>query len=156
MAIRLRAATKADEDQCLTLLRPAEEGDARILAAMHAADSTTYLAYADDSAQPIGATVMHWHETEAEIVYIAMAENQRGRGMGRQAVSALMEEARIRRCSAVLVGTANASLDNIAFYQKCGFRMDHVRRGYFDYLPEPVIENGIPIRDMIVFRFSLV
>ena len=56
----------------------------------------------------------------------------------------------------LLVGTANCSLDNIAFYQKCGFRMDHVRRDYFWYHRTPVVEHGIPVRDMLVFRYDLV
>jgi len=54
----------------------------------------------------------------------------------------------------VLVGTANSSLENIAFYQKCGFRMDHVRRDYFVYVQPPVIQNGIVMRDMLVLRYS--
>jgi hypothetical protein len=55
----------------------------------------------------------------------------------------------------VLVGTTNASLSNIAFYQKCGFRMVQVRRDYFSYFSQPVMEDGILIRDMIVFSLAL-
>ena len=40
-------------------------------------------------------------------------------------------------------------------YQKVGFRMDHVRKDYFWYYREPIYENGIQIRDMLVFRYDL-
>jgi uncharacterized protein (DUF427 family) len=33
--------------------------------------------------------------------------------------------------------------------------MDHVRKDYFWYYREPRYENGIRIRDMIVFRHDL-
>ena len=35
------------------------------------------------------------------------------------------------------------------FYQRLGFRMDHVRQDYFGYYREPHYENGIEIRDML-------
>jgi RimJ/RimL family protein N-acetyltransferase len=67
----------------------------------------------------------------------------------------LIDKARIRDVRSVLVGTANSSLSNIAFYQKCGFRIDHVRRDYFSYFAQPVMEDGILIRDMLVFRIEI-
>jgi RimJ/RimL family protein N-acetyltransferase len=56
---------------------------------------------------------------------------------------------------AVEVGTANASIGNLAFYQKCGFRFDHVRRDYFSYYREPRVEHGIEVRDLVVFRYEI-
>jgi hypothetical protein len=53
------------------------------------------------------------------------------------------------------VGTANSSIGNLAFYQRVGFRMDHVRKDYFSYYREPRYENGIQIRDLLVFRREL-
>ena len=55
----------------------------------------------------------------------------------------------------MLVGTGNASIDNIVFYQRCGFRMDHIRQNYFWYHQEPDFENGIQVRDMIVFSYEV-
>jgi ribosomal protein S18 acetylase RimI-like enzyme len=69
-------------------------------------------------------------------------------------IAALLTEAAARGVSSVLVGTANAGLENIAFYQKCGFRMDSVRKDYFDYFPQPVYENGIQLRDMLMLRWT--
>jgi ribosomal protein S18 acetylase RimI-like enzyme len=78
-----------------------------------------------------------------------------GHGHGTELVADLLAEARKRNVESVIVGTANCSLDNIAFYQRCGFRMDSVRRDYFDYIDPPIIENGIRMRDMLVFRVPL-
>jgi hypothetical protein len=55
----------------------------------------------------------------------------------------------------LLVGTANSALDNIAFYQKCGFRMSAVKRDFFAYIQPPLREQGIEMRDMIVFSYEL-
>jgi ribosomal protein S18 acetylase RimI-like enzyme len=70
-------------------------------------------------------------------------------------VSALLAQARRRGVRAVSVGTANSSLDNISFYQRCGFRMDHVRRDHLAYVQPPVVERGIRMWDMLVLRHPL-
>jgi hypothetical protein len=49
----------------------------------------------------------------------------------------------------------SAALDDIAFYQKCGFRMYAVKRDYFDDIQPPLREHGIVMRDMIVFAYDL-
>jgi GNAT superfamily N-acetyltransferase len=86
---------------------------------------------------------------------LAIIPEEQGKGLGKAFVAWLLAEAR-RRCKReMLVGTANSSITNIAFYQKCGFRMDHIRRDYFRYYREPHYENGIRIQDMLVFRYKL-
>jgi hypothetical protein len=75
--------------------------------------------------------------------------------LGKQFVLWLINEARRRGKSRLLVGTANSSIANIVFYQRCGLRMDHVRQDYFWYYREPRYENDIRIHDMLVFRYDL-
>jgi ribosomal protein S18 acetylase RimI-like enzyme len=48
----------------------------------------------------------------------------------------------------------NTKLENIAFYQKCGFRMFEIRRDYFAYIQPPIAEHGIVLRDMLVLRYG--
>ena len=55
----------------------------------------------------------------------------------------------------MIVGTANSSIDNIAFYQKLGFRMAEIKRDFFKAYPTPIFENGIIALDMIVFEKEL-
>jgi ribosomal protein S18 acetylase RimI-like enzyme len=134
-------------------LRAADEGDERIRTTLHHDMHVSYAAL--DGAQLIGAATVCWEIEESEIVYIAVAADLRGQGYGSAIIEALLAEARQRGVRSVLVGTANSSLENIAFYQKCGFRMDHVRHDYFDYIQPPILENGIFMRDMIVLRVIL-
>lgn len=143
-----------DVDALVPLLRDAEEGDERIVRAINDSANTAYLAFDDDTC--VGAAVMRWAQDESEIIYIATAETLRGKGYGKAMIRWILDEARRRDVEAVCVGTANAGLDNIAFYQKCGFRMDSVRKDYFNYFSSPVYENGIQIRDMLVLRYALV
>lgn len=103
----------------------------------------------------VGAATVRWEDDEPEIVELAIATPHQGKGFGTRFVSWLVEEGRRRGKEALLVGTANASIENIAFYQKCGFRMHHVRPDYYWYHDEPEIEHGILVRDMIVFRMAL-
>ncbi len=109
----------------------------------------------DDGEQLVGAATMRWNGDECEIQELAIAPERQGQGFGNQFIEFLVAEAERRGKPQMIVGTANASIDNIAFYQKAGFRMDHVRQDYFRYYSTPVYENGIQIRDMLVFRRDL-
>jgi GNAT superfamily N-acetyltransferase len=134
----------------LPLLRDAEEGDDRITRAIEDPVMTAYIARSGDT--NVGAVVMHWAQAESEIIYMATELSLRGQGYGKAMIAAILDEARLRGVQAICVGTANGGLDNIAFYQKCGFRMDSVRKDYFDYFAALVYENGIQIRDMLVLK----
>ena len=138
----------------LPVLSDAEEGEELIRATLLDPTCTAYASWLD--AQLAGAAVVRWEEEKpSEIVYIAVAHDLRGHGYGKQIMHFLLEELRRRGGHALLVGTANAALDNIAFYQKCGFRMFEIRRDYFAYIQPPIAENGIVLRDMIVLRYDL-
>ncbi len=109
----------------------------------------------DNGDQLVGAATMRWDGDECEIQELAIAPERQGQGLGKQLIEFLVAEAEQRGKQRVLVGTANAGINQIAFYQKAGFRMDHVRQDYFRYYTMPVYENGIQIRDMLVFRRDL-
>ena|SRR5579859_4998974 len=151
-SITLRLLLPPDTEVLISILQAAEEGEDRIRTTLNDGDHRSYAALADE--RLIGAATMRWSE-ESEIVYIAVAPDLRGRGYGKAIIKLLLEEARRREVHTILVGTANSSLENIAFYQKCGFRLDHVRPDYFSYIQPPIVENGIPMRDMIVLRYTL-
>ncbi|MDQ2717395.1 MAG: GNAT family N-acetyltransferase [Chloroflexota bacterium] len=153
MPVTLHVAHANEIEALVPLLLAADEDEARIRATLADKMHTTYAAR--DGAQLIGAATMLWREDESEIVYIAVAATARTRGYGKAIIAALLDEARQRAARSVLVGTANSSLDTIAFYQKCGFRMDHVRRDYFDYIQPAISERGILMRDMLVLRYAL-
>lgn len=109
----------------------------------------------DVDGQLAGAATMRWSGEPCEIVELAIAEERHGQGLGQQFVTWLFEEARRRGKKTMIVGTSSTSANNIIFYQKCGFRIDSVRHDYFWYYDQPQYENGLPVRDMIVFRHEL-
>jgi GNAT superfamily N-acetyltransferase len=153
MTISIRE-TRGDEVELLVpMLLQAEESEGALRWSLSNMVDAVYRA--DENGALVGAATVQWRKDPGEIMELAVAPERHGQGIGRQIVAWLVEEARRRGNSAMLVGTANSSIDNIAFYQKCGFRMDHVRKDYFWYYREPIYENGIQIRDMLVFRYEL-
>jgi ribosomal protein S18 acetylase RimI-like enzyme len=152
MPIVLQQVPYPGAEKLIPILHDADEDDQRIRSTLA---NEAYISYAAvDGEQLVGAATMHWQEDESEIEYIAVAPTQRGRGYGKVIMAALLAEARLRNVRAVLVGTGNSSWDTIAFYQKCGFRMDHVRKDYFHYIQPPLIEDGIQLQDMLVLRWE--
>jgi GNAT superfamily N-acetyltransferase len=143
-----------DAERLVPILRDAEEDDDRIRAALREPDCQVYAALVDGD--PVAAALVRRDERQpVEILYIAVEPARRGTGIGRTLVAAIQAEVPAAG-RPLLVGTANSSLDNIAFYQKCGFRMHSVKRDYFDYIQPPLREYGIVMRDMIVFSYDSV
>ena len=152
-AVRLAEVPPAARDAVTPLLQLAEPSAPALAWSLANLSDTVYRADADG--RLVGAATMRWRDDPSELVELAVDAALHGRGYGRAIVDWLVAEARRRGRRALVVGTANASLGNIAFYQKCGFRMDHVRRDYFWYHREPLYEHGIRVRDMLVFRYEL-
>lgn len=103
----------------------------------------------------IGVAVLVREADEVEIWNIALAEDHRGRGLGRVAIGAIADRYTRAGISQLTVGTSDCSLGTIAFYRKAGVRFAGVREGYFDTYPMAVVENGIRARDMVMFRMAL-
>lgn len=94
--------------------------------------------------------------TVVEIKNIAVAEPERGKGYGKELVNHALEEAKRGRFKHAEIGTGNSSFDQLALYQKCGFRLKSIDRGFFTrHYPEPIIENGILCQDMVRLAYEL-
>ncbi|TSB47738.1 GNAT family N-acetyltransferase [Alkalicoccobacillus porphyridii] len=94
------------------------------------------------------------HET-VELKNFALIPEVRGKGIGKDVVTSFFIRFKDKNFKKMIVGTANCSIENIAFYQKAGFRMERVEKGFFLKYPEPIFENGIQAMDMIVFEREL-
>ena len=151
--LSIRQADPNEIESLIPLLLQAEESERALRWGLKNLVDAVYRA--DEDGVLVGAATMQWRGDPCEIMELAVAPERQRQGIGRRIVAWLIEEARRRGKSAMLVGTANSSIDNIAFYQKAGFRMDHVRKDYFWYYRKPLYENGIQIRDMLVFRCDL-
>ena len=108
-----------------------------------------------DGEEMIGVVVLVREADEVEIWNIALAEDHRGRGLGRVAIEVIADRCARAGASRLTVGTSDCSLGTIAFYRKAGFRFAGVREGYFDTYPMAVVENGIRARDMVMFQMAL-
>lgn len=153
MPITIREVSTAETEELLPLLLLAEPSASALRWSLHNLSDTVYR-MADDE-QPIGAATVRWHKEPCEIIELAISVERHGQGLGKQLVIHLIDEARRRGKDELLVGTSNASIGNIVFYQKCGFRMSAVREDYFWYHREAVFEHGLLVRDMLVFRHNL-
>jgi len=149
-SIELRLTAPSDAAAVSQVMYDALEPDELRWALINDPAASTYAAY--DGESLVAGAVVRWG-TESEIDLLAVDDSRRGQGIGKHVVKLLLAEAQARAVQRVVVGTASVSLDNILFYQKCGFRMSHVRRDYFDHIIPPIEEHGIRLRDMIVFDY---
>ncbi len=153
MNVTICEASPNEIEVLIPILLQAEESESALRWSLAHLSDTVYRM--DESGRPVGAATMQWRDDPCELIELAIAPERHGAGLGKQFVAWLVEEARHRGKHQLLVGTANSSIGNIAFYQKCGLRMDHVRQDYFWYYRGRHFENGIQVRDMLVFRYDL-
>ncbi|WHY78408.1 GNAT family N-acetyltransferase [Neobacillus sp. WH10] len=90
-----------------------------------------------------------------ELKNIALTEDYRGKGLGKIVVNEAFDLYKIKGLNKMIVGTANSSIDNLAFYQKLGFRMVEIKKDFFKNYPTPIYENGIRAMDMVMFEKEL-
>jgi len=151
--IRVAEVPRNEVDSLIPILALAEPSERALRWSLRNLSDTAYRMQVRGEA--VGAVSVRWDDEPAEIVELAIVEAWQGRGLGRRFIDWLVVEAKRRKRRALVVGTRNASIGNIAFYQRCGFRMDRVRRDYFTYYPTPVYENGIEVLDLLMFRYEL-
>ncbi len=97
----------------------------------------------------VGVYVLRPHAEVAEIKNIAVAPEWQGRGIGKRLVADAARRAVDMGAREITVGTGNSSLGQLAFYQKCGFRIVSVERDFFAQYAAPITENGIPCLDLV-------
>ncbi|RPF55270.1 GNAT family N-acetyltransferase [Aquisalibacillus elongatus] len=85
-----------------------------------------------------------------ELVNIAVAEEQHGRGIGKRLVLHAIQTAKTDGYKTIEVGTGNSSINQLTLYQKCGFRITSIDLDFFTkHYSEEIVENGIQCRDMV-------
>ena len=107
--------------------------------------------------EPLGVTFVLPHAGEegtVELRAVAVDPARHNQGLGREMLTRVLDDLRARGARRVIVGTSNAGIGQIAFYQKAGFRLWRIERDYFTpekgYDPDER-ENGLPHRDMVWF-----
>ncbi len=118
-------------------------------------------ALATRDGEALGATLVLPYRDEpetAELKAVAVDQSRHNRGLGQRMLAGVLADLRDRGWRRVVVGTSNAGIGQIAFYQKAGFRLWRIERDYFTpekgYDPDER-ENGLPHRDMVWFDQDL-
>lgn len=112
-------------------------------------DSDVYIALLKN--QIIGVYVLtNLGSDVVELKNIAVDEKYQGQGIGKQLVLDVINRAKTNKAKRIEVGTGNSSLSQLALYQKCGFKIVGIDKGFFtrNYEQE-IVENGIKCVDMI-------
>ena len=68
---------------------------------------------------------------EAQVANLAVAPSQRGRGLGRRLLEAVLEEARERGCRSVHLEVRPSNTVALSLYESAGFRQVGRRRHYY-------------------------
>jgi ribosomal protein S18 acetylase RimI-like enzyme len=87
-----------------------------------------------------------------ELKAVAVDESLQGNGVGTRMLLAVLDELRAGGVRRVVVGTSSSGIGQLAYYQKAGFRLARIERDFFSLdrgYPEGILENGIPLRDMV-------
>jgi GNAT superfamily N-acetyltransferase len=97
-------------------------------------------------------------DREVEVKNMAVLSGLRGTGIGRQLVEHAVTSSRKGGYDQIIVATAAADIDNLRFYQRCGFRFSSVERDAFGahagYRGDLTID-GISLRDRVWFAQPL-
>ena len=92
----------------------------------------------------------------AEIMNISVNEAYQKKGIGKVLIKHSISTSKNLNIKTLEVGTGNSSIDQLAFYQKCGFRIVGVDKDFFKkHYNEKIIENGIECVDMIRMSMDL-
>lgn len=92
-----------------------------------------------------------------ELVNISIREEYQSKGLGKMMVSQIIRIAKDKSYRVMEVGTGNAGIMQLAFYQKCGFTITWIDLDFFTkHYPDKIVENGIECKDMVRMRLDLI
>lgn len=95
-------------------------------------------------------------EGSIEIKNVAVAEPMQGRGLGTMLLRHAIAFCRQKGYKKAIIGTGNSGMVTLYLYQKVGFRIVSIRRDFFVlHYDEPIFENGIQCRDMLMLEMLL-
>lgn len=96
------------------------------------------------------------NKNEIEIKNIAVASDCQGQGLGKLLLRDAACEAKRKGFKTIIIGTGDAGIKQLYLYQKEGFEVFDIKKNFFiDNYPEPVYENGIRLKHMIMLKKEL-
>lgn len=120
-------------------------------------NSDVYIVKAKGYSRPIAVFALSQvNDMQIEIKNIAVLESLQARGLGSYLLSEIKRIARLGNFKNLIVGTPDCSFKQILFYKKNGFTKYGIRKDFFiTNYPEPILENGVILRDMLVLKVDL-
>jgi len=150
MNSRLSLIPAGHRERFLPLLLLADESEQQVRSHMESGDLYAYSVVAGVIAGIVLAIELEPGVVELKAVAVE-AEHQE-QGIGKRMLVDVLTELRTRGYQRVIVGTANAAIGQLAYYQKAGFRLLRIERDFFSPArgyPEMMVDHGIRLRDMV-------
>ena len=95
-------------------------------------------------------------DAEIEIKNIAVSEDLQSKGIGGFLINEIKRIATEDNYRNIIVGTTDCGYRQISFYERNGFSKYDIKKDFFiENYPEPIIENGIMVRDMVMLKIKL-
>lgn len=112
-----------------------------------------YWAIQDDQQQYLAEiAICQQTPTSWEIMNLAVAPAAQRQGWGSQLIRLALSLAQTAQQEYLLVGTGDVDLANLNFYLHQGFRFYQIRTDFFKQYQAPIMVDGLPLQDMVVFR----
>jgi N-acetylglutamate synthase-like GNAT family acetyltransferase len=107
--------------------------------------------------ETIGIYVLQYIDKDTiEIKNIAVVEKFRGQGIGTFLLKDAEIRAKERGFKTIIIGTGDCGIKQIQLYQKVGFEIFDVKKNFLiDNYPEPIHENGVLCKDMVMLQKQL-
>ena len=134
------------------LLLIADETEAAIKKYIN--ESDIYLLYSNENKKPIAVFALYKIDGNTiELKNIGVIPLFRQKGIGSYLIEKIDEIARASNYTKIIVGTPDMAVNEIAFYEKNGFSKYAVKKDFFlQNYDEPVIEDGVMLRDMQMLK----
>lgn len=118
-------------------------------------DSDVYVVYQGEDKAAVFCLYRIDKDT-IELKNIAVASSLQGKGIGSILIKEIIAIAQKSGYRELIVGTADCGVDQIRFYERNGFVKYAIKENFFiDNYPEPIIENGIQLKDMVMLRMDI-
>jgi len=91
-----------------------------------------------------------------EIKNIAVDTKHQGQGIGTLLLRDAISRAKAKGFKTIVIGTGDVAPKQLHLYQKVGFEIfDTKKRFFLDNYPNPIYENGVQLKDMIMLKKEL-
>ena len=96
------------------------------------------------------------NDDTVEIKNIAVDTVFQGQGVGQELLLDITDLVKSKGFNQIIIGTGDAGIKQLYVYQKVGFEIFEIKHKFFiDNYPEPIFENGIQLKHMIMLKKDL-